>query len=467
MSSRPKISLNELRYRKGQELLEKAFKSITKEKKNSRRDARASSAEDVEDDASKPSLNSTRTTTRILKEGILWKEGRHRNWTPAYGGIGIYPWKKRWVKVYEDGRIEWRSERNQILPNGSIHIAQYRVSEPAHTANRKQYQIGLVANELGKRSLKFRTDTMKDAKEWTNKLIASVGIPKLTRDVSGYRFICHLTRSKTHKEVIAAIKPIYKTQQVKRGRMSEAKQIGEGSFADVYVVNRLSDGIKLACKRVHVKPPDDRLTHLDEIQIMRRMDHPFIIRVLDCYLTTNEPDNVAYIFMEYCGGGSVASRLKSLRGGVFEDADAVRFARQILSALCYLHEKGIVHRDVKLENVLYVFFFFFFVVSLSLSPLILQYPHCNRYRTSAKDSPVVLVDFGISRCFRDKRRLMTSAVGSPWYALFRTFSLSLLIPPFPILPSSFSPFLPHFLPPGISPPNKSNVNMMRKSMSGL
>ena len=37
------------------------------------------------------------------------------------------------------------------------------------------------------------------------------------------------------------------------------------------------------------------------------------------------------------------------------------------------------------------------------------------YRTNAIDSPVVLVDFGISRIFRDKRRLMTSAVGSPWY----------------------------------------------------
>jgi serine/threonine protein kinase len=97
----------------------------------------------------------------------------------------------------------------------------------------------------------------------------------------------------------------------------------------------------------------------------------------------------AYLFMEYCDGGTVANRLKSLKGGVFRDSEAVRLARQILSAIGYMHAKGFVHRDVKLENML--------------------------YRTKAIDSPVVLVDFGISRNFRDKRRLMTSAVGSPWY----------------------------------------------------
>ena len=93
--------------------------------------------------------------------------------------------------------------------------------------------------------------------------------------------------------------------------------------------------------------------------------------------------------MEYCDGGTVANRLKHSRGGAFTDSEAVRFARQILSALGYMHAKGFVHRDVKLENIL--------------------------YRTNARDSPVVLVDFGISRNFQDKRRLMTSAVGSPWY----------------------------------------------------
>ncbi len=58
--------------------------------------------------------------------------------------------------------------------------------------------------------------------------------------------------------------------------------------------------------------------------------------------------------MEYFDGGTVANRLKNKRGGVFTDSEAVRFARQILSALGYMHAKGFVRGGVRERHSLTV-----------------------------------------------------------------------------------------------------------------
>ena len=118
------MSKKEEQYIEGQRLLARAFKgSQTKCEDELRRTSLKSVPPCL------PQTKSQKAT--VLKEGVLLKEGRHRNWTPAYGGIGMYPWKRRWVKVFDDGRIEWRTKRDQKTPNGSIHVNEYRVSEPS------------------------------------------------------------------------------------------------------------------------------------------------------------------------------------------------------------------------------------------------------------------------------------------------------------------------------------------------
>lgn len=60
--------------------------------------------------------------------------------------------------------------------------------------------------------------------------------------------------------------------------------------------------------------------------------------------------NNLYIFLEYVPGGSVAALLSSY--GAFEEALVRNFSRQILTGLNYLHERNIIHRDIKGANIL-------------------------------------------------------------------------------------------------------------------
>jgi len=83
-----------------------------------------------------------------------------------------------------------------------------------------------------------------------------------------------------------------------------------------------------------------------EIEIFLCMDHPHIARLVDVY----ETSETITIVMECAEGGELFDRVTSRRFSEDEAADATR---QVLLALNYIHSHGIVHRDLKLENILY------------------------------------------------------------------------------------------------------------------
>lgn len=63
-------------------------------------------------------------------------------------------------------------------------------------------------------------------------------------------------------------------------------------------------------------------------------------------------DEFVYLVMEYCDGGDLLGTLQAHPTGYFEEALAVRYFRQIVRAVNYLHRNGIAHRDLSLENIL-------------------------------------------------------------------------------------------------------------------
>lgn len=127
--------------------------------------------------------------------------------------------------------------------------------------------------------------------------------------------------------------------------------IGRGSYGSVYLALNVTNGEMLAVKQVTLQPLAQSSSEgiealIKEVQTMKDLDHLNIVQ----YLGFEQKQQTYSLFLEYVAGGSISSCLKSY--GKF-DEHLVRFiTRQILEGLRYLHTNGILHRDLKADNLL-------------------------------------------------------------------------------------------------------------------
>eukprot|EP00183_Erythrolobus_madagascarensis_P002391 CAMPEP_0185849896 /NCGR_PEP_ID=MMETSP1354-20130828/4233_1 /TAXON_ID=708628 /ORGANISM="Erythrolobus madagascarensis, Strain CCMP3276" /LENGTH=416 /DNA_ID=CAMNT_0028550501 /DNA_START=68 /DNA_END=1318 /DNA_ORIENTATION=+ len=122
--------------------------------------------------------------------------------------------------------------------------------------------------------------------------------------------------------------------------------LGEGAFAQVYAARSLSSGEEVAIKKIEKLEGDELETLMQEINILRSVNHPNIIRTYDIFDTPSH----MHIVLEYIRGGELFDKIAS--AGRFSEKNASMIARQMFAGLQYLHIHDIVHRDIKPENVL-------------------------------------------------------------------------------------------------------------------
>lgn len=105
----------------------------------------------------------------------------------------------------------------------------------------------------------------------------------------------------------------------------------------------------MAVKIVNKKKMKTREMELqrNEIQILKICQHPNIIRLVDVFETFEE----YYLVLEYLQGGDLFDYLKSRDFNISEDQQR-KFLGELTHAMKFLHDKGIIHRDLKLENVM-------------------------------------------------------------------------------------------------------------------
>ena len=126
------------------------------------------------------------------------------------------------------------------------------------------------------------------------------------------------------------------------------REIGEGGMATVYLAHDLRHDRDVAVKVLH---PDLGITlgeerFLSEIKTTAKLQHPHILPLLD----SGAADGLFYYVMPFVRGESLRTRLERERQLPLEDA--ILFAREVADALGHAHALGIIHRDVKPENVL-------------------------------------------------------------------------------------------------------------------
>lgn len=125
--------------------------------------------------------------------------------------------------------------------------------------------------------------------------------------------------------------------------------VGKGGFGSVMKGVHLETAETVAVKFVpkrSFRQMSDLQRVFQEIQCLRNIRHPNVIRILD---VADNPDSVCFI-MEYAAGGELRGYVE--RRKELDENDTRRFFKQIVRAVHYIHSKNIIHRDLKLENIL-------------------------------------------------------------------------------------------------------------------
>ena len=173
------------------------------------------------------------------------------------------------------------------------------------------------------------------------------------------------------------------------------KSLGKGTFGVVFYTTIQGDNTPYATKkydREKIEQSPDLFNYLKaEITILKNLDHPNIVKLKEVKKTKKH----FYLVMEYCNGGELQSFLDKYQEKnkhAFTEEIVQYLMRQIMSAMYYLHSRNIMHRDIKLENILLKF------DSIE-----------DKENLNIMKSQVKIIDFG----FATNSSLANSIVGNP------------------------------------------------------
>ncbi len=176
--------------------------------------------------------------------------------------------------------------------------------------------------------------------------------------------------------------------------------IGRGSVSTVYKAMDTQAQRIVALKLIHSHLANDPIYErrfLEDGRAIARLEHPNIICITEVSVSAGQP----FLVMDYVRGYSLRKRLESRQSenALFDLAEVISIGRQIAEALDYAHAQGVVHGDVKPENIL--------IKDTSSSP--------RSASPTAAMPQIVLTDFGIARPVDDQESVMGKLLGTLEY----------------------------------------------------
>ncbi|KAJ7163482.1 kinase-like domain-containing protein, partial [Mycena crocata] len=188
-----------------------------------------------------------------------------------------------------------------------------------------------------------------------------------------------------HPAVIAYVANHPNRPLPKFGAYYMLQTLGEGEFGKVKLGLHFKYGDEVAVKLIRRETADNEAKMAKiarEIEILDVLKHPNIVRLYDVF----ETDKFFGIILEYASGGELFDHILAHR--YLRERDAAKLFSQLISGVWYMHQKNIVHRDLKLENLLL-----------------------------DRNHNLIITDFGFANSFtRDKNDMMETMCGSPCYA---------------------------------------------------
>ncbi|XP_071201856.1 serine/threonine-protein kinase Nek1 isoform X3 [Salvelinus alpinus] len=167
-------------------------------------------------------------------------------------------------------------------------------------------------------------------------------------------------------------------------KYEKVRKIGEGSFGKAILVKSREDAKQYVIKEIGISrmSSKERQESRKEVAVLANMSHPNIVQ----YKESFEECGCLYIVMDYCEGGDLFKTINSQKGVQFPEEQILDWLVQICLALKHVHDRKILHRDIKSQNIFLT-----------------------------KDGTIQLGDFGIARVLNSTVELARTCIGTPYY----------------------------------------------------
>ena len=163
------------------------------------------------------------------------------------------------------------------------------------------------------------------------------------------------------------------------------KELGEGSYGKCFLVQAQNKNAQCVIKQIDIRhmSPEEKEETIKEAGILGALDHPYIIHLQEVYISKK---GKLCIVMEYADGGDLSTLIKSRKGQRLPEEQILSWFVQICLALKHIHDRKILHRDLKSQNIFLT-----------------------------KEGHIKIGDFGIAKVLSQTMENARTMVGTPYY----------------------------------------------------